>query len=202
MGGQIDVISEPGRGATFSFDIPLLKVQGDMPARDVALGDGRLLLLTSDTRLRLRLGMLLPNWGLRVTVVENTQEAPRSTTRGGGAGCAWAYVTVLADLAGMRNTALALHRNLERHAIYGDVRLICLYGDEPVPDELKRSVTLIARQAPDAAAPGIDQQAVVPAASVPDPSPAVVSSRPPADPDVAASVRSARVLWSRTTRST
>jgi signal transduction histidine kinase/CheY-like chemotaxis protein len=150
MGGRIQVQSEPGRGATFSFDIPLLKVQGDMPSRELEFGGGRLLLLSGDPRMRMRLNMLLPNWGLRVTAVETTQEALDRLRAAATQGEPWAYVTVLADLAGMRNTALALHRNLERHAIYGDVRLICLYGDEPVPDELRRSITLLSRQAPDA----------------------------------------------------
>jgi CheY-like chemotaxis protein len=50
----------------------------------------------------------------------------------------------------MRNTALALHRNLERHAVYGDVRLVCLHGDDAVPEELQRSITLLSRQVPDA----------------------------------------------------
>jgi signal transduction histidine kinase/CheY-like chemotaxis protein len=150
MGGRIQVESQPGRGATFSFEIPLLKVQGDMPARELEFAGGRLLLLSADARLRMRLSMLLPNWGLRVTAVENTQETLDRLRAAATQGPPWAYVTVLADLAGMRNTALALHRNLERHAIYGDVRLICLYGDEPVPDELRRSVTLLSRLAPDA----------------------------------------------------
>jgi signal transduction histidine kinase/CheY-like chemotaxis protein len=150
MGGRITVQSEPGRGATFSFDIPLLKVQGDMPARELEFGGGRLLLLSADPRLRMRLSMLLPNWGLRVTAVENTQEALDRLRAAATQGHPWAYVTVLADLAGTRNTALALHRNLERRAIYGDVRLICLYGDEPVPAELGRSVTTLSRLAPDA----------------------------------------------------
>jgi signal transduction histidine kinase/CheY-like chemotaxis protein len=149
MGGRIQVQSEPGRGATFSFDIPLLKVKGDMPSRELEFGGGRLLLLSADPRMRMRLNMLLPNWGLRVTAVETTQEALDRLRAAATQGEPWAYVTVLADLAGMRNTALALHRNLERHAIYGDVRLICLYGDEPVPDELRRSITLLSRQAPD-----------------------------------------------------
>src|SRR5690606_38248727 len=63
----------------------------------------------------------------------------------------WAYSVVLADLAGIRNTAVALHRNISRSTIYGDLRLVCLYGEDPVPDELQRNVTLLSRQAPDAA---------------------------------------------------
>ena len=150
MGGRIQVQSEPGRGATFSFEIPLLKVQGDMPARELEFGGGRLLLLSADAKLRLRLSMLLPNWGLRVTTVETTQDALDRLRAAAAQGEPWAYATVLADLNGMRNTALALHRNLERHAIYGDVRLVCLAGDDPVPDELKRSIMLLSRNVPDA----------------------------------------------------
>jgi signal transduction histidine kinase/CheY-like chemotaxis protein len=150
MGGRIEVQSEPGRGSTFAFEVPLLKVQGDMPAREVEFSGGRLLLLSADARLRLRLSMLLPNWGLRVTAVENTQDALDRVRSAAAQGAPWAYTLVLADLAGMRNTALALHRNLERHAVYGNVRLVCLTGDDPVPEELQRNVTLLSRLAPDA----------------------------------------------------
>src|SRR4249919_2989052 len=150
MGGRITVQSEVGRGAVFAFDIPLLKVQGDMPARELEFGGGRLLLLSADPKLRLRLSMLLPNWGLRVTTVETTQDALDRLRAAAAQGEPWAYATVLADLNGMRNTALALHRNLERHAVYGDVRLVCLHGDDAVPEELQRSVTLLSRQVPDA----------------------------------------------------
>jgi signal transduction histidine kinase/CheY-like chemotaxis protein len=150
MGGRIQVQSEVGRGATFSFEIPLLKVQGDMPTRELEFSGGRLLLLSGDAKLRLRLSMLLPNWGLRVTMVETTQDALDRLRAAASQGEPWAYSTVLADLNGMRNTALALHRNLERHAIYGDVRLVCLTGDDPVPDELSRSILLLPRNVPDA----------------------------------------------------
>jgi signal transduction histidine kinase/CheY-like chemotaxis protein len=188
MGGRIQVESEPGRGATFSFEIPLLKVQGDMPARELEFSGGRLLLLSADPRLRMRLSMLLPNWGLRVTAVENTQEALDRLRAAATQGPPWAYVNVLADLAGMRHTALALHRNLERHAIYGDVRLICLYGDEPVPDELRRSVTLLSRLAPDAdLRVALTSKPAVPETSVPPLAPVDGEALP-------ASVRRARVL--------
>jgi signal transduction histidine kinase/CheY-like chemotaxis protein len=190
MGGRIEVQSEPGRGATFSFDIALLKVQGDMPARELSFDGGRLLLLSADARLRTRLNMLLPNWGLRITIVENTQEALDRLRAAATQGPPWAYSIVLADLAGMRNTALALHRNLERHAVYGEVRLVCLYGDEPVPDELRRHVTLLSRQAPDPALrEALTRKPATPAPAAP------TSTEPSAGAaDGQSSVHSARVL--------
>ncbi len=150
MGGRIGVDSESTRGATFWFEIPLLKVHGDMaPAETTGASGGRLLLLSADPRLRLRLSMLLPNWGLRVSSVETTQEALDRLRTAANQGKPWAYSIVLADLAGMRNTAVALHRNIGRQAVYGNLRLVCLYGEDPVADELQHNVTLLSRQAPD-----------------------------------------------------
>ncbi|MFL6585933.1 MAG: ATP-binding protein [Luteimonas sp.] len=150
MDGRIGVDSEPGAGSTFWFEIPLRKAQGDMPVEDASPRDGRALLLSADPRLRLRLSMLLPNWGLRVSSVETTQEALDRLRTAASQGPPWAYSVVVADLAGMRNTAVALYRNVTRQAAYGDLRLVCLYGDEPVSEELRQGATLLSRQSPDA----------------------------------------------------
>jgi signal transduction histidine kinase/CheY-like chemotaxis protein len=150
MGGNIGVVSEPGRGATFWFEVPLMKVPGDMQVQELNFTGGRLLLLSADAKLRMRLSMLLPNWGLRITPVETTQEALERLRTAATQGAPWAYSLVLADLSGMRTTALALHRNLERQAIYGNVRLVCLQGEDPVPDELQRTAVVLGRSVPDA----------------------------------------------------
>ena len=149
MGGRIGVDSEPRRGATFWFEVPVLKVQGDIAAPDPAAPGGRVLLVSNDARLRLRLSMLLPNWGFRMTAVETTQEALDRLRQAAHQGTPWAYSTVLADLPGIRATALSLRRNLERQAVFGNVRLVCLYGDDYAPEELRNNTTVLSRQAPD-----------------------------------------------------
>jgi len=196
MGGRIGVDSEPRHGSTFWFEVPVLKVQGDITAPDAADTGGRLLLISNDPRLRVRLSMLLPNWGFRVTPVETTQEALDRLRAGAGQGAPWAYSAVIADLTGMRSTALALHRNLERQSVFGEVRLICLYGEDYVPEELQRNVTLLSRQAPD---PDL-RQALAARRPAPRPERPVAPAPTPAltaasvDGDPAARIRHAKVL--------
>jgi len=149
MGGRIDVMSEPGRGSTFWFEVPLTKVVGDLKLRDThAFNQGRVLVVSPDARLRQRLSMLLTNWGTHITAVETTQEALErlriaTDSRNDD------FVAVLADLTGIRSTARALHRTLARRPTGDDIRLIWLYGDDAVPEELRGGSTLLSRQAPD-----------------------------------------------------
>src|SRR3546814_19155450 len=105
MSGRIGVESEPGRGATFWFEAPLLKVQGDMPATAISANSGgRLLLPSADPRLRLRLSMPLPNWGLRVISVETTQEALERVPTAANQRKPWAHPVVPPDHPRIPNT--------------------------------------------------------------------------------------------------
>ena len=145
MGGRIGVVSAPGRGATFWFEVPLLKVVGDLRTQEAGHDIVRALLVSPDMRLRQRLALLLPSWGLQLTTVDTTQEAlerMRTGTMPGGVH----HAIVIGDLSHIRASARALHRGVTRRSADDELRMVWLYGEEEIPDELRDGSILLPRQ--------------------------------------------------------
>ncbi len=145
MGGRIGVVSEPGRGASFWFEVPLLKVIGDMRTQGAGADLSRALLVGPEVRLRHRLALLLPSWGIQLTCADTTQEA-LERVRAGLAPGSTPFAIVIGDLSSIRASARALHRGVTRSNIAQQIRMVWLYGDEEIPDELRENSTLLPRQ--------------------------------------------------------
>jgi signal transduction histidine kinase/CheY-like chemotaxis protein/HPt (histidine-containing phosphotransfer) domain-containing protein len=139
MGGRIGVDSVRGQGATFWFEVPLLKALGDLAAGAPPQRVRNVLLVSPDLRLRERLQHLLPGWGLHVHGVDTVPEALERLRNGD-------FAWVVADLSGMPSSARALHRGL-RFIPAHNLRTLWLFGDEPLPEELRESGTLLSRHA-------------------------------------------------------
>ena len=129
MQGRIGVQSTPSQGATFWFEIPLLKVPGDLPA--MARAPAALLLFSADASLQARVERVAAHHGLQVqplpqldTLVERLRAVPRP----GQQAPAW----LLVDARARRNGEVTLQRALAERGEDDALRVLWLQ-DEALP---------------------------------------------------------------------
>ncbi len=145
MRGSIGVSSRPGQGATFWFEIPLLKVIGDLHQPEHLRRARQVLLVSDDARLHQRLQRVLPTWGYQLNTSTNLQEA-LDYLRGPGSSRLYA---VIGDLPSLQQGATALQRAVERIGNTAP-HLLWLCNDGPVSEALREHATLLSRQPSDA----------------------------------------------------
>ncbi|MGE8231269.1 ATP-binding protein [Stenotrophomonas hibiscicola] len=137
MHGQIGVQSTPGQGATFWFEIPLLKVPGDLPA--MARAPTALLLFSADAMLQKRIERIAAHHGLQVqmlsqldAVVEQLRTAPQP----GQPAPAW----LLVDARARRSGEAMLQQALAERGDDDALQVLWLQDDAPAQRPRQRQL--------------------------------------------------------------
>ena len=137
MHGQIGVQSTPGQGATFWFEIPLLKVPGDLPA--MARAPAALLLFSADATLQARIERIAAHHGLQVQVqaqLDAVVERLRAPARPGQPAPAWLIV----DSRTRRNGEVTLQQALAELGDDDALQVLWLQEDTPAQRPRQRQL--------------------------------------------------------------
>lgn len=149
MHGRIGVTSTPGQGATFWFEIPLLKVIGDLPALGSGSGTTRALLVSTDAPLAARLERVLEHHDVRLHVVDSASTALDILRAPQRPGIEPALTWVIADTDALRHGATALHRAVLRDARDPTPKLLWLQGKDALAPVLLSDALALPRDAVD-----------------------------------------------------
>ncbi|TDB27199.1 response regulator [Stenotrophomonas sp. ATCM1_4] len=139
MRGTIGVQSQPGRGATFWFEIPLLKVIGDLQQPDHLGKPRKVLLLLPEQRLRQRFERILATWGYEPLAAPGLQEALEYLRNPATSS---SFHAVIGDLESQRGSAVALRRAVERMGNTAP-RLVWLQGDALPAEDVQTGAAIL-----------------------------------------------------------
>jgi len=148
MHGQIGVRSTPGQGATFWFEIPLLKVIGDLASATGTVS--RALLVTRDAHLQQRIERVLEHHDIRLHTVDTAAAAIDALRVPQRAGVDPSVAWVIADTDALRHGAGALQRAVADSEEHPAARLLWLHGESGAALALAGNEPTLSRLANDA----------------------------------------------------
>ncbi|MDH3595112.1 MAG: response regulator [Rhodospirillales bacterium] len=136
MGGQIEFESVLGKGSTFSFDLPLHKLQastGESREEAPDLQDRRVLVVDDNPTVRRLLGNYLESLGMRPDTAAGAEDAKNCLWRATAEGEPYRFVVIDVDMPG--TDGLLLARQIQADRDIGEARLVVLASAAHLLDE-------------------------------------------------------------------
>ena len=112
MGGEIGVHSQPDRGSTFWFELPMRRSKHDIPPARQDLTDVRVLTIIKDPQERARVSAWLDGWQVMEERAESAIAAISKLKTSAMLGESWAFELVLADTRKQEQAVTTVVREL------------------------------------------------------------------------------------------